>query len=199
MYTTDNDSFSMKDLHIGDIVPDMPLTVFCKDAIQKKTLYDYKGHWTVLFFYPADFTFVCPTELGELADRYSEFQKEGAEILSVSTDSAFSHKAWCEKSDMAKKISYPMISDTSHDLSVLFNVLKEDGMSERGTFILSPDMTLKAIEIVDENIGRNAEELLRKVKALKYTHTNKGEVAPAGWKNEGDKTLKPSDELIGNI
>lgn len=158
-----------------------------------------KGKWSVFFFYPADFTFVCPTELGDLADLYGEFQKIGCECYSVSTDTHFTHKAWHDASETIKKIKYPMIGDPTGIITRNFGVMIEDaGLALRGTFVINPEGEVKVAEIHDLGIGRDAAELLRKVKAAKYVAEHPGEVCPAKWK-EGDKTLKPSLDLVGKI
>jgi peroxiredoxin len=160
---------------------------------------DLKGKWSVVFFYPADFTFVCPTELGDLADNYAEFQRLGVEIYSVSTDTHFTHKAWHDTSDTIGKIQYPMIGDPTTTLSTNFQVLREgQGLADRGTFIVDPDGVIQAVEVTAEGIGRNAVELLRKIKAAQYVRSHPGEVCPAKWE-EGDDTLAPSLDLVGKI
>ena len=158
-----------------------------------------KGKWAVFFFYPADFTFVCPTELGDLADLYPEFQKIGVECYGVSTDTHFTHKAWADASDTIKKIKYPMIGDPTGTITRNFDVMiEEEGLALRGTFVINPKGEIKVIEIHDLGIGRDAAELLRKVKAAQYIESHPGEVCPAKWK-EGDATLKPSLDLVGKI
>ncbi len=158
-----------------------------------------KGHWAVMFFYPADFTFVCPTELEDLADNYAEFQKLGVEIYAVSTDTHFAHKAWHDASPAIKKIKYTMIGDPTHAISRNFGVLIEEaGLADRGTFVIDPDGKIQLVEINAGGIGRNAIELLRKVKAAQYVRNNPGEVCPAKWQ-EGEKTLAPSLDLVGKI
>lgn len=160
---------------------------------------DLKGKWSVVFFYPADFTFVCPTELGDLANNYAEFQKLGVEIYAVSTDTHFTHKAWYDSSPTIGKIEYTMVGDPTGEISRNFKVLRKgQGLSDRGTFIIDPDGVIQAMEITAEGIGRNATELLRKIKAAQYVAEFPGEVCPAAW-NEGDETLKPSTELVGQI
>ncbi|WP_111414907.1 alkyl hydroperoxide reductase subunit C [Billgrantia lactosivorans] len=160
---------------------------------------DLKGQWSVFFFYPADFTFVCPTELGDLADNYAEFKKLGVEIYSVSTDTHFTHKAWHDSSETIGKLQYPMLADPTLQISRNFEVLIEDaGLAERGTFVVDPDGKIQIVEINAGNIGRNAEELLRKVKAAQYVRNNPNEVCPAKWK-EGEETLAPSLDLVGKI
>lgn len=158
-----------------------------------------KGKWSVFVFYPADFTFVCPTELEDLAEQYDEFQKIGVEIYSVSTDTHFSHKAWHDTSDAIGKVKYPMLADPTHALARNFEVLiEEEGIALRGTFVINPEGVIKVMEVHDNGIGRVASELLRKVKAAQYIAANPGEVCPAKWE-EGAETLKPSLDLVGKI
>lgn len=158
-----------------------------------------KGKWSVFFFYPADFTFVCPTELGDLADQYAEFQKLGVEIYGVSTDTHFAHKAWHDTSETVKKIQYPLVGDPTHALARNFDVLIEAvGLADRGTFVVDPEGKIQIVEITAGGIGRDAAELLRKVKAAQYVAAHPGEVCPAKWK-EGEKTLAPSLDLVGKI
>ena len=158
-----------------------------------------KGKWSVFVFYPADFTFVCPTELEDLANTYSEFQKLGVEIYGISTDTHFAHKAWHDTSDAIKKVTYPLIGDPTTVLSRAFDVLiEEEGLAYRGTFVINPEGKIKIAEIHDNGIGRDASELLRKVKAAQYVASHPGEVCPAKWQ-EGAKTLKPSLDLVGKI
>ncbi|MEO6699816.1 MAG: alkyl hydroperoxide reductase subunit C [Paraperlucidibaca sp.] len=157
------------------------------------------GKWSVVFFYPADFTFVCPTELGDLADNYAEFQKMGVEIYGVSTDTHFTHKAWHDTSETIKKVQYPLVGDPTGRISRNFQVMiEEDGMANRGTFLINPEGEIKFSEVLDNGIGRDASELLRKVKAAQYIAAHPGEVCPAKWK-EGAATLKPSLDLVGKI
>ncbi|MBO7411890.1 MAG: alkyl hydroperoxide reductase subunit C [Ottowia sp.] len=160
---------------------------------------DVKGKWAVFFFYPADFTFVCPTELGDVADHYAEFQKLGVEIYSVSTDTHFVHKAWADASDTIAKIKYTMVGDPTGEITRNFENMREgQGLADRGTFIVDPQGIIQAVEITAEGIGRDAGDLLRKVKAAQYIAAHPGEVCPAKWK-EGAETLKPSLELVGKI
>lgn len=157
------------------------------------------GKWSVFVFYPADFTFVCPTELEDLADHYPEFQKLGVEVYSVSTDTHFAHKAWHDTSDAISKVNYPMIGDPTQVLTRNFDVLiEEEGLALRGTFVVNPEGEIKVLEIHDNGIGRDASELLRKVKAAQYIAAHPGEVCPAKWE-EGAKTLTPSLDLVGKI
>lgn len=158
-----------------------------------------KGKWSAFVFYPADFTFVCPTELEDLADLYAEFKKIGCEIYGISTDTHFAHKAWADTSAAIKKVRYPLLGDPTHTLARNFGVLIEEaGLALRGSFVINPEGQIKLYEIHDNGIGRDARELLRKVKAAQYVASHPGEVCPAKW-NEGEKTLKPSLDLVGKI
>jgi peroxiredoxin len=160
---------------------------------------DLHGKWSVVFFYPADFTFVCPTELGDLADHYAEFQQLGVEIYSVSTDTHFTHKAWHDTSDTVAKIGYPMVGDPTLAISRNFDVLiEEKGLADRGTFVIDPDGVIQIIEVNAGPIGRNAVELLRKVRAAQYVREHPNEACPANW-DEGSDTLAPSLDLVGKI
>ncbi|WP_284465467.1 alkyl hydroperoxide reductase subunit C [Diaphorobacter nitroreducens] len=160
---------------------------------------DVLGKWAVFFFYPADFTFVCPTELGDVADHYDELQKLGVEVYSVSTDTHFVHKAWHDASDTIRKIKYTMLGDPTWQISQNFDCLREgQGLADRATFIVDPQGVIQAMEITAEGIGRNAADLLRKVKAAQYVASHPGEVCPAKWV-EGAKTLAPSLDLVGKI
>ncbi len=160
---------------------------------------DLKGKWSVLVFYPADFTFVCPTELGDLADNYAAFKKLGVEIYGVSTDTHFTHKAWHDTSDTIKKVQYPLVGDPTLNLARSFGVLiEEEGLALRGTFVIDPAGKVKIIEIHDNGIGRDASELLRKVQAAQYVASHPGEVCPAKW-TPGAETLQPSLSLVGKI
>ena len=166
------------------------------ETVSKK---DVLGKWSVFFFYPADFTFVCPTELEDLANKYPEFQKIGCEIYSVSTDTHFVHKAWHDASDRIKKINYTMLADPTHVLSLGFDVLiAESGLAERGTFVVNPEGKIVAYEVNAGNVGRNADELLRKVQALQFVAAHGDEVCPAKWQ-PGAETLKPSLDLVGQL
>lgn len=186
-------------LRIGQKVPDLEVKAFHNEEIKTIKFAEYRGKWMVLIFYPADFTFVCPTELEEAASFYDEFKKAGAEVFSVSTDTVYSHKAWHDTSPAIKKIQFPMLADPTGKLSREFGTYIEDeGLSLRGSFIIDPDGVLKALEIDDNSIGRSAKELLRKLQAAIFVRTNKGEVCPASWE-PGKKTLKPGLNLVGKI
>jgi peroxiredoxin len=158
-----------------------------------------KGKWSVFLFYPADFTFVCPTELGDMADLYPELQKLGVEVYAVSTDTHFTHKAWHDTSDTIRKIRYPMVGDPTGTLTRNFDVMiEEEGLALRGTFLVDPSGRIKVAEIHDNGIGRDAKEMLRKVQAAQYVASHPGEVCPAKWR-PGAPTLAPSLDLVGKI
>ncbi len=184
---------------IGAVVPDFEADAYHEDEIKKIRLSDYRGKWVILAFYPADFTFVCPTELEELAEYYDEFKALGAEILSVSTDTAYVHKAWHDTSPAIAKVQYPMIADPAGKICRMFGTyLENEGVSLRATFIIDPDGVLKAMDIHDNSIGRSAKEILRKLQASKYVREHPGEVCPAEWE-PGKETLKVGLELVGKI
>jgi len=170
--------------------PALYLDAYHNGAMKKINLADFRGKWLVLFFYPADFTFVCPTELKELADFYPEFMKLGAEIASVSTDSAHVHRAWHSQNELVKAVTYPMLSDRNGRLSRDLGVYNEDtGTAHRASFVINPDGVIVACEIHDDAIGRSAEELLRKVSAAVMVGKGGG-YCPAGWK-QGEELIKP--------
>lgn len=162
-------------------------------------LSDYKGKWVVLVFYPADFTFICPTELGDLADKYEEFKDLQTEILSISTDTVFVHKAWADNSETIAKIKFPMVADPAAEICRNYGTLiPAEGLSLRGTFIVDPDGVLKAMEMHDNSIGRSSTELLRKVKAAQFVREHGDQVCPANWE-PGKETLKPGLDLVGKL
>ena len=174
-------------------------TAYHNGNFEEVTQDSLKGHWSVVFFYPADFTFVCPTELEDLADHYDEFKKLGVEVYSVSCDTHFCHKAWHDTSDAIGKVKYVMLGDPTGTIARNFDVMiEEEGLTLRGTFLIDPEGKIKLCEVHDNSIGRDASELLRKVKAAQYVAQHPGEVCPAKWK-EGEKTLKPSLDLVGKI
>ncbi len=186
-------------MRVGDAIPDAEVEAFREGGIGKVRLSDYGGKWLVLLFYPADFTFVCPTELEEAAAHHADFVKEGAEILSVSTDTAFVHKAWHDNSPAIKKIKYPMLADPNGKLSREFGTYMEDeGLSMRATFIIDPDGVVQSVEMHSNDIGRNIRETLRKLQAAKFVREHKGLVCPASWE-PGKDTLKPGVDLVGKI
>ena len=160
---------------------------------------DLVGKWSVICFYPADFTFVCPTELEDLAEHYAQFKILGVEVYSVSTDTHFTHKAWHDSSPAISKITYPMIGDPTGRITRNFGVMiEEEGLALRGTFVINPEGEIKIMEVHDLGIGRSAAELLRKVQAAQYVAEHDGEVCPAKWQ-PGSETLSPSLDLVGKI
>ncbi|MEK7627599.1 MAG: redoxin domain-containing protein [Patescibacteria group bacterium] len=186
-------------IKINSKIGDFCLDAFHNEEIKKIKLSDYEGKWLVMLFYPADFTFICPTELEEAAENYKEFQKSGAEILSVSTDTVFAHKAWHDQSPAIKKINFPMLADPTGNVCREFGTyIEKEGLSLRGTFIIDPDGILKAMEMHDNSIGRSVKEILRKLQAAKFVKEHKGLVCPASWE-PGGKTLKPGLDLVGKI
>ena len=169
-----------------------------KDEFKEVTQEDLKGSWNVVCFYPADFSFVCPTELEDLQDHYEDFKKEGAEVYSVSCDTAFVHKAWADHSERIKKVTYPMVADPTGFLARAFEVMiEEEGLALRGSFVINPEGKIVAYEVHDNGIGREAKELLRKLQGAKFVAEH-GEVCPAKWQ-PGSETLKPSLDLIGEL
>jgi NADH-dependent peroxiredoxin subunit C len=184
---------------IGTQVKPFSATAFHKGAFVDVSEESLKGKWSIFFFYPADFTFVCPTELGDLADNYGAFQELGVEIYGVSTDTHFTHKAWHDTSDTIGKIEYPLVGDPTGTITRNFDVMIEEaGLADRGTFVIDPEGTIQIIEINAGGVGRNAAELLRKVKAAQYVAAHPNEVCPAKWE-EGDATLAPGLDLVGKI
>ena len=186
-------------INIDKQVPDFEADAYHEEEIKKIKLSDFRGKWVVIFFYPADFTFVCPTELEELAEHYGELQKLGVEVFSVSTDTVFVHKAWHDSSPAIRKIKFPMLADPTGKISRLFGVYsEEEGIAFRGTFIINPEGILKVIEIHNNDIGRSVKELIRKIQAAKFVHENEGVVCPANWE-PGKEVLQPSLQLVGKI
>ena len=199
MENMEQDLFDFEMVKVGQKVPDFKMAAFQNDEIKDIKLSDYEGKWVLLMFYPADFTFVCPTELEDLAALYPKFQELGAEVISVSTDTAFVHKAWHDTSDAIGKVDYPMGADPTGAVSQLFDVyIDEEGLALRGTFIIDPDGVLKTAEVHDLGIGRSAAEALRKLTAAKFVHENGDQVCPANW-TPGADTLKPGLDLVGKI
>ena len=193
------DNKTVREPIINAKVPEFKVQAYQNGEFREVTNKDIEGKWAVFFFYPADFTFVCPTELEDLQDKYAELKARGVEVYSVSTDSHFVHKAWHDTSDRIKKIEYPMLADPTGLLARAFGVMIEgDGMAYRGTFVVNPEGLVKIAEIQDNNIGRNAEELVRKVEAALFVAAHPGDVCPAKWKEGGD-TIKPSIDLVGKL
>ncbi len=184
---------------INSTIKPFKATAFHQGKFVDLTEASLKGKWSVVVFYPADFTFVCPTELGDLADNYAHFQKLGVEVYGVSTDTHFTHKAWHDTSETIKKVQYPLVGDPTGTLARNFDVMiEEEGLALRGTFVINPEGQIKVAEIHDLGIGRDASELLRKVKAAQYVAEHPGEACPAKW-TPGEKTLTPSLDLVGKI
>lgn len=184
---------------INTHIPEFSVQAYHNGKFVTVTDKDVLGKWAVFFFYPADFTFVCPTELVDLAEKYEKLKSMGVEVYSVSCDTHFVHKAWHDTSDSIKQINYPMLADPTGLLARAFGVMDEDaGMAYRGTFVSNPEGLIKLVEIQDTSIGRNADELLRKVEAAQFVAAHPGEVCPAKWK-EGAATLTPSIDLVGKI
>jgi len=186
-------------ININQKIPDISFDIYWKGNFKSVKLHDYLGKWLILLFYPADFSFVCPTELKEAADLYQDFAKLGAEVVSVSTDTKYVHKAWHDSSPMIKTIEYPMAADPTGKLSKgLGTYIEDEGLSLRGSFIIDPEGKLIAMDIHSNDIGRSMAEVKRKLEAAIYVRGHEGEVCPASWK-PGDKTLKPGPELVGKI
>ena len=186
-------------LIINGLAPDFNAEAFVDNEVKKISLFDYRGKWVVLFFYPADFTFVCPTELGDLADNYEKFKELGAEIISVSTDTVFVHKAWHDNSETIKKIQFPMLADPTTKVCRKYQTLiAEEGLSLRATFLIDPEGILKAYEFHDNSIGRSSQELIRKIQAAKFVKENQGKVCPMNWEPDSE-TLTPGLDLVGKI
>jgi len=183
----------------GKLAPDFTAEAFHEEKIKKFSLSELRGKWVVLFFYPADFTFICPTELEALAKKYREFKSMGVEILSVSTDTAFVHKAWHDNSEAIKQIQFPMVADPTGKICRDYGVyIQEEGLALRGTFIIDPDGILRAMEVHDNSIGRNINELMRKLQAAKFVRENGEQVCPVNWE-PGSQTLRPGLNLVGKI
>jgi NADH-dependent peroxiredoxin subunit C len=186
-------------VNVNDKAPEFIGEAFQNGDIKKLSLSDYKGKWVVLFFYPADFTFICPTELGELAENYSRIKELDAEIISVSTDTVFVHKAWHDTSETIKKIQFPMFADPTGKLCKAYETyIETEGLSTRATFLIDPNGIIKAYEFHDNSIGRSSKELIRKLQAAKFVNENQGQVCPVSWE-PGSQTLKPGLDLVGKI
>ena len=184
---------------IGSELKPFTATAFRRGSFIPVSDADIKGKWAVFFFYPADFTFVCPTELGDMADFYPQLQQMGVEVFSVSTDTHFTHKAWHPSSTTTGKIDYFMVGDPTGELTTNFEVMRAgQGLADRGTFVVDPDGVIQIMEVTCEGVGRNASELVRKIKAAQYVRNHPGEVCPASWE-EGEDTLAPSLDLVGKI
>jgi len=186
-------------ININKEAPAFKGMAYQDNDFKEVTLEGLKGKFVVLFFYPADFTFVCPTELEDMAEHYDEIKDLGGEVVSVSTDTHFVHAAWHQKSPKIGKIRFPMLADPKHEIAKAYDVLREDeGVADRATIVIDPDGVIKSVEVTDEPIGRNAKELIRKIKAMKFARENPGNVCPAKWE-PGQETLKPGLDLVGNL
>ncbi|HMX43034.1 MAG TPA: peroxiredoxin [Elusimicrobiota bacterium] len=190
-------------VRVGQTVPDFEMDTFdpVEGGFGKMSLAENKKakKWTVLVFYPADYTFVCPTELADVADQHTELTKAGAAVFSVSTDTNFVHMAWQREEKLLKNVKYSMAADPTGKVSRLFGVYDDaSGLALRGTFIIAPDGKLASGEVNFFNVGRNAAELLRKVQANAYLAKHPEEVCPANWK-QGGKTLKPGAQMVGRV
>lgn len=184
---------------INQSIPEFSCQAFHDGEFKTITSEDVKGKWSIFLFYPADFTFVCPTELEDMAKYHEELLGLGVEVYSVSTDTHFTHKAWHDTSEAIGKIKYPMLGDPTGAISRGFDVMiEEDGLALRGTFLANPEGVVKVAEIHDLGIGRSAKDMVRKVKAAQYVANHDGEVCPAAWE-EGEETLTPSLDLVGKI
>ena len=184
---------------INTQLPESKLQSLHNNEFRQVTSEEMAGKWSVLFFYPADFTFICPTELGDMADQYAAFQEMGVEVYSVSTDTHFTHKAWHDASDTVKKITFPMIGDPTGTMTRNFDVMiEEEGLALRGTFIINPEGIIKTAEVNDLGIGRSAADLVRKIQAAQHVAANPNQACPASWK-PGEEALTPSLDLVGKI
>lgn len=185
--------------YIDAAAPQFKATAYKQGAVIEVTPETLAGKWNILFFYPADFTFVCPTELGDLQDNLAELNGLGVEVYAISTDTHFVHKAWADASDTIKKVTYAMIGDANHAISKAYGVLDDaTGLANRATIVIDPDGNIKIVEMNADGVGRNAAELVRKVKAAIYTREHPGEACPAKW-DQGAATLTPSLDLVGKI
>ena len=186
-------------LKINQKAPEFNLEVFHNNDSKKINLNEFKGKWVILAFYPADFTFVCPTELGELADKYEELKSLNTEIISISTDTIYVHKAWHDDSETIKKITYPMAADPTGKMCKDYGTyIDEEGLSIRATFIIDPDGVIKAYDIHDNSIGRSSDEIIRKLKAVQFVRENGDQVCPANWA-PGKETITPGLDKVGKI
>ena len=184
---------------INQEISDFKVHAYSNGEFRKISKADVLGKWGVFFFYPADFTFVCPTELEDLAQMYEQFKEIGCEIYSVSCDTHFVHKAWHDASERIRKIRYPMLADPTHALARDFDVyIEAEGLAERGTFVINPEGRIVAYEVIEGSVGRNADELLRRVQACQFVAAHNGEVCPARWQ-PGEQTLKPGPDLVGRV
>ncbi|BDG61363.1 peroxiredoxin [Caldinitratiruptor microaerophilus] len=190
-------------VRVGAQVPDFVLPAYFPETGEQGEVrlqeYKQQGKWVVLVFYPADFTFVCPTELADYARYHSALRERGVEIIGVSTDTVFTHKAWLEAETMLRSVRYPLAADHTGAVSRMFGVYDEQsGVAMRGTFVISPEGVLQALQITAENVGRSAEETYRLIEGLQFVRNNPGVACPASWR-PGEKVLKPGLDLVGNV
>lgn len=184
---------------INSKIPDFRVHALHQGEFKTVTSADLKGKWSVLFFYPADFSFVCPTELGDLADKHAQLKEAGVGLYSVSPDTHFVHKAWHDASDTIRRIEFPMLADPTGQLSRALGIyIEESGLVYRGTFVVDPEGLIKVAELHDDGIGRDSDELVRKVQAAQFVASHPGEVCPAKWR-PGGRTLEPGIGLVGKI
>ncbi len=201
MTCCDTDYNMFESVKIDTPTPDFDLPAYdpVKDDTTNISLEDMKGKWIVLFYYPADFTFVCPTELRDMAEAKSEFDALGVTVLAVSTDTVFSHRAWVKHEGLMKNFPYLMLADHNTQVASSYNILDEQtGIAGRGTFIIDPHGVCRGIEVTSGPLGRNSAELLRKIEALQFMEANPGTACPAKW-SAGAKTLKPSIKIAGEV
>ncbi len=180
-------------LRVGQVAPDFTATAVSDQEFKEIKLSNYRGKYVVLFFYPLDFTFVCPTEITAFSDRYAEFSQLNAEVLGVSVDSAFSHLAWIQtdrKSGGVGDLNYPLVSDIKKEISTAYNVLTEEGIALRGLFVIDKDGVIQHATINNLAFGRSVDETLRVLQAIQYVQSHPDEVCPAGWQ-PGEKTMNP--------
>ncbi len=187
---------------VGKPAPAFDVKGLAGDKIVSVKLEDYQGQWVVLFFYPGDFTFVCPTELVSVAERYEEFEKLNVAVLSMSVDSPYVHKAWQEH-ELSKMVEgglpYTMLTDKAGEVGKVYLVYDEvDGVDLRGVFVIDPDGVLQVAEVLNGSMGRDVDEMLRLIQGAQYVYARKGEALPACWK-PGDATLKPGEDLVGKV
>ncbi len=183
-------------LQVGQLAPDFSATAVLDQEFKDISLSQYRGKYVVLFFYPLDFTFVCPTEITAFSDRYSDFSSKNTEVLAVSVDSKYSHLAWIQtprNEGGIGDIAYPLIADLKKEICSSYNVLNEDGEADRGLFIINPQGVIMHSTINKAPVGRNVDETLRVLQAYQYVESHPNEVCPANW-TPGDKTMMEDPE-----
>ncbi|MDD2693794.1 MAG: peroxiredoxin [Candidatus Gracilibacteria bacterium] len=195
-----NNEFMFEQVKIDAPAPSFDLPAYdpVKDDTIQVSLESLQGKWTVLFYYPADFTFVCPTELKDMADAKAKFDELNVTVLAASTDTIFSHRAWVKHEGLMKDFPYVMLGDHALEVADKYSILMEDGTAARGTFIIDPHGVCRGIEVTSGPLGRNSDELIRKIEALQFMEANPGTACPAKWAL-GAKTLKPSIKIAGEV